>query len=243
MSTFNRTRISNPITGPQISAEREDFGISSACLYKRGREAPRLADFNWLWWHDPEVFDFGRSILQPPTSPSFQLCTYSISPHSELILQIPGFCCFISALQLLPKIHPCPGSRKALHPPVHLLLVHLLLSPLSQPLSSQLRNLGQLQPSTAEWELHKNTNLCSSPAGLLIQLFFLAFASFLAPHRSLPVHNCSFFSAFTEICYSSWTPLEKFPFLKTKGALKMQGTRHSVSISAPYHFSAGRNPV
>lgn len=77
---------------------------------------------------------------------------------------------------------------------MHLLLVHLLLSPLSQPLS-QLRSLSQLQPSTTDWELHNNINFHSSPTCLLIQLFFLAFAfSFLAASRSLPVQLHLLFS-------------------------------------------------
>lgn len=70
------------------------------------------------------MFDFSRSILQPPTFPSLQLGTYHTSPpsvlhpaHLCLPTADPSLCSFIFALQLLPKIHLCPPRRKTLHPP------------------------------------------------------------------------------------------------------------------------------
>lgn len=101
------------------------------------------------------------------------------------------------------------------------------------------------QPSTREWELHKNINLCSSPTTWpLIQLFFLAFASsFLAAPKSLPVQLQLLFrfhwnlSRFLNMLRDIFFP----NFLK--GALKTQGMRSPISIPTPCHFRAGRNQV
>lgn len=79
--------------------------------------------------HRPPLLSSCAPAVPLPT----QGCILLVSAHQ---VQISGFCPFSSALQLSPKTHLCPPSRKTLHPPVHLFLVHLLLSPPTQPFSS-----------------------------------------------------------------------------------------------------------
>lgn len=198
--------------------------------------------------------DFGRSILQPPISPSLQLGTYHTSPpsvlhpaHLCLPTADPRLCSFIFALQLLPKTHLCPPRKKTLHLPCALTPCPSA-SFFSFPalvLQTEVPQSTGGQPSTREWELHKNINLCSSPTTWpLIQLFFLAFASsFLAAPKSLPVQLQLLFRF-------HWNLLRFLNMLRDiffpnflKGALKTQGMRSPISIPTLCHFCAGRNQV
>lgn len=180
-----------------------------------------------------------------PTIPLHPQCCILLT--SAYQLQIPVFAPLSSLCSSYPKHTSALPGRKPCIFPVHLLLVHLLPSPLSQPLSSKLRCLSEEggQPSTREWELHKNINLCSSPTTCpLIQLFFLAFApSFLAAPKFLPVQLQLLFRF-------HWNLLRFLNILRDvffpnflKGALKTQGTRSPISIPTPCHFHAGRNQV
>lgn len=132
-----------------------------------------------------------------PFSPAGYLPYLSVLHPARLCFQlhIPGFCFFIIALQLLPKIHLYGPNRKTLHPPYALTpCPSVSFSSLPAPVLPA-EEPQSLQPSNTEWELHKNNNLCSSPTCLLIQLSFLAFASsFLQALRSLPVQLQLLFS-------------------------------------------------
>lgn len=120
------------------------------------------------------------SLLSTWAPPRTQCCILLISASS---CRSQAFAPLSLLCSSYPKYTSAPPAGKPCILPVNSLLVHLLLSPLSQ-----LRSFSQLQLSTTEWRLHKNTNLHSSSTCLLIQLFFLAFASsFLQALSSLPV--------------------------------------------------------